>query len=242
MEYYAVLIVVGLFIGLSKGGMGAVLVLLVTPLLSLVMPTATAISLALPLLIIGDLFALYFYWNTWDMHYVRLMLPPAILGIMVGTALLATLDNITLRHILGIFTVIFIVYKLADQRFRTLAYQPRNWHGYLAGAASGLGSALANSGSPPFTAYMLLQDVSPQVFVGTMTLFFAIVNALKVPGLMIAGLLDLHSLLGVAWVIPAIPLGVIAGRWIIVRINKRAFEWFMLFVLTVAAAFLLFEQ
>lgn len=240
MEYYVVLIVVALFIGLSKGGMGAVLVILTTPMLSLIMPTQSAISLALPLLIIGDVFALWFYWKTWDMRYIRLMLPPAILGIVVGTVLLASLDNITLRHILGIFTLIFVVYRIADQRFKSLDYHPRNWHGYLAGAASGLGSALANSGSPPFTAYMLLQDVSPQVFVGTMTLFFAIVNAIKVPGLMIAGLLDLHTLLGVAWVIPAIPLGVLIGRWIIVRINKQAFEWFMLFILVVAAALLLF--
>lgn len=242
MEYYLVLIVVALFIGLSKGGMGAVLIILVTPLLSLVMPTASAISLALPLLLIGDVFALWFYWKAWDMRFIRLMLPPAIIGIVVGTVLLASLDNLTLRHILGILTLIFVVYKIADQRLKSLGYHPRDWHGYLAGAASGLGSALANSGSPPFTAYMLLQDVSPQVFVGTMTLFFAVVNALKVPGLMIAGLMDFNKLLGVIWVTPAIPLGVFTGRWIIDRINKTAFEWFMLLVLVVAAIILLFVQ
>jgi len=240
MGFYIILIVVALLIGLSKGGMGAVLGVLVTPFLSLVMPVSAAISLALPLLMIGDVFALWFFWKTWDMHYIRLLLPMAIAGIIVGTYLLATLNNGTLRHILGLFTLLFVVYKIADTRLKSLDYHPREWHGYLAGAASGLGSALANAGSVPFTAYMLLQDVTPEVFVGTTTLFFAVVNVLKVPGFVVAKLLDLNGLLSVLWAVPLIPVGVYLGRWMIQRINKRAFEGFMLVVLVIASAVLLF--
>lgn len=240
MGFYVILIVVALVIGLSKGGMGAVLGVLATPLLSLVMPVPTAISVSLPMLLIGDAFALWFYWKTWDMHYIRLLVPSAILGIIVGTALLASLDNITLRHVLGIFTLVFVVYKIADRWLRSLDYQPRNWHGYVAGAAAGLGSTLANTGGPPFTAYMLLQDVSPTIFVGTTTLFFAIVNLIKLPGLVLAGLMNLNDLLSAVWVIPLIPTGVYAGRWMVRRINKAAFDWIMLIVLVIAAAVLLF--
>src|SRR5579871_2675942 len=101
MVFYVVLILVALVIGLSKGGMGAVLGVLVTPMLSLVMPVATAISLALPLLMIGDLFALWSFWKTWDWHYIRLLLPFAIFGIVIGTYLLEKLDNTSLKHILA---------------------------------------------------------------------------------------------------------------------------------------------
>jgi uncharacterized membrane protein YfcA len=240
MGFYVILIGVALVIGLSKGGMGAVLGVLATPLLSLVMPVPTAISLSLPMLLIGDAFALWFYWKTWDTHYIRLLVPSAILGIIVGTALLASLDNITLRHVLGIFTLVFVVYKIADRWLRSLDYHPRNWHGYIAGAAAGLGSTLANTGGPPFTAYMLLQNVSPTVFVGTTTLFFAIVNLIKLPGLILAGLMNLNDLISVAWVIVLIPVGVYAGRWMVQRVNKAAFDWIMLVVLVIAAAVLLF--
>lgn len=242
MEFYIVLIVVGLLIGLSKGGMGAVLGVLVTPLLVLVMPPAAAISLSLPLLMIGDIFALQSYWKTWDMRYIRLLLPMAILGILAGTYLLATLNSVTLRHIIGGFTLLFIVYKIADYRLRALDYHPHSWHGYVAGAASGVGSALANAGSVPFTAYMLLQNVTPQVFAGTTTLFFAIVNLLKVPGFILTGLFDLNRLVSVLWSLPLIPVGVYAGRWMIDRINKVTFEYFMLVVLVVASAVLLLSH
>jgi len=232
--------VVSLTIGLSKGGFGAVLILAVTPLLSQAMPVQQAISIALPLLIIGDIFALWMYWNQWDMHYIRLMLPMAIIGIVVGTALLAALPDTVLRPIVGVLALLFVVYKVAGDRLLTLNYTPRDWHGYLAGGASGIGSALANSGSPPFTVYMLLQDVEPKVFIGTTTLFFAIVNFLKVPGLMAANLIDFHDLVGVAWAMPLIPVGVWLGRKLIDRINKVAFERLMLAVLTLASLILIF--
>ena len=240
MAFSIILILVALIIGLSKGGMGAVLGVLITPLLSLVMPVAAAISLALPLLIFGDVFALWFFWKTWDMHYIRLLLPFAVPCILAGTYLLANLSNSTLRPVLGIFTLLFVVYKVVDYRLKSFDYHPRDWHGYLAGGASGLGSALANAGSVPFTAYMLLQDVTPQVFVGTTSLYFAIVNWIKVPSYVAAGLLDLSKLAGVIWALPLIPLGVYAGRWMIKRINKRAFEYVMLVVLVIASAVLLF--
>ncbi len=240
MEYYVIIITAAALVGLSKGGLGAMLGVLVTPALSMVMPVQDAISLALPLLIFGDVFALWFYWKTWDMHYIRLMLPAAIPGIIVGTFLLARLDNITLRHILGVFTLIFVIYRIASNRLKVLNYHPRDWHGYLGGAASGLGSALANNGGPPFTAYLLLQELSPEAFVGTATLFFAVVNLIKLPGLISAGLMDFSQLLGVIWVLPVIPIGVFIGRLVIGRINKVAFEWFMLAVLTLASYMLLF--
>lgn len=239
MEFYVVLIVVALLVGLSKGGLGAVLGVLVTPLLVLVMPPQVAQALSLPLLMIGDVFALHSYWKTWDMHYVRLLLPMSIVGVLVGTYLLTTLNSVTLRHIIGGFTLLFVVYKLADYRLRSLDYHPRDWHGYLAGAGSGIGSALANAGAVPFTAYMLLQNLTPQVFVGTTTLYFAVLNVLKVPGYILAGLFDLNRLVSVLWAIPLIPVGVYVGRWVVKRINKRVFEWIMLVVLVIAAVVLL---
>lgn len=239
-EFILIVILVSLLIGLSKGGMGAVLVVLATPLMALVMPVSHAISVVLPLLLLADAFALALYWNTWEMRYVKLMLPLAVLGVILGSYLLAALPDTLMRPILGIFTLIFIVYKLADRWLSTLHYHPKDWHGYLAGFASGLGSALANTGAPPFTAYMLLQEVSPKVFVGTTTLFFAIVNALKIPGLVVNGLLDLNDLVGIAWALPLIPFGVWLGRWLVQRLNPVAFERFLLFALFIAAMILLF--
>ncbi|MDX2160512.1 MAG: sulfite exporter TauE/SafE family protein [bacterium] len=238
-QFVAVVAFVALLIGLSKGGLGAVLAVLSTPLLSQVMPVADAISLALPMLIIADLFALRVYWRQWDMHYIRLLLPTSVVGILVGTFMLANLPDDVLRRLLGLFVLFFVGYRLLADRLSSIAYQPRNWHGTVAGFIAGTGSAVANVGGPPFTIYMLLQNIAPLAFVGTTTLYFALVNLIKLPPLVAAGLMDIDVLLRAAWVLPLLPVGVWAGRKVINRINQRTFERLMLIVLSVTAIYLL---
>ena len=98
---------------------------------------------------------------------------------------------------------------------------------------------MANAGGPPVTAYLLLQKLPPLAFIGTQTLFFATINALKLPGFLSANVIDLPRLLSVLWALPIIPLGVWIGKWVILRLNQRVFEWLMLILLVYAGVSLL---
>lgn len=246
MDFIILIIVIALLIGLSKGGFGGpVPVSLITPLLSQYMPASQAVGLALPLLLIGDVIALRIYWGQWDIQRVKLMLPLAVIGILTGTAVLLALadsnQDLFLRRILGVFTLLIVLYKIGSDALKNMQYQPHNWHGQLAGWAAGFGSALANVGAPPFTAYMLLQKVNPTVFIGTATLFFAVVNALKLPfTLLSSNVLNLPMLASVIWVVPVIPLGSWIGKRFIGRVNQQVFERFMLVLLFFMSLYMLF--
>jgi uncharacterized membrane protein YfcA len=245
MNIMILAVIVAILIGLSKGGFGgAVPVMFITPLLSQFMPATQAVGLVLPLLIIGDVIALSFYWRQWDIRQVKLLLPMAIVGIICGGVLLILLaeakQDVLMRRILGTFTLIFVVYRVASTRIRSLDYVPRQWHGYLAGWASGFGSALANVGAPPYTIYMLLQDVSPTTFIATSTLFFFIVNVLKLPiTLLSSNVLNLHLLLSILWVVPIIPVASWFGRRFIARTNQKQFEQLMLVLLFIMSVYML---
>jgi hypothetical protein len=230
-----------LIIGLSKGGLSPALAVIIAPLLALVMPVRQSLSLALPLLLLGDAFALYTYWKTWDTRYIRLLLPAAIVGIVVGALVLASLPDDAIRRLVGAFVMLFVVYKLLEQRLTRLRYHPRNWHGIIAGWIAGTGSMVANVGGPPYTIYMLLQnDVTPRSFTGTATLFFAIVNAVKLPFLGMANIFNANDVLTYLWALPFIPLGVIIGRWMVTRIDRKTFDYVMLIALVICAVVLLF--
>jgi uncharacterized membrane protein YfcA len=245
MSFTLIVLIASLMIGLSKGGLGGpVPVALLTPLLSFIMPASQAVGLVLPLLIFADMFALYIYWKQWDARQVRLMLPMGVLGVILGGILLLALaennQNDLLRRLIGAFTLFFVIYKLSSGWLAALEYHPRGWHGYVAGWASGFGSALANMGAPPFTAYMLLQKTTPLTFVGTTTLFFAIINLLKLPiTLMSSKVLNLHLLASILWAVPFIPVGVWLGRRFVDRVNAKAFENMMLILLGAMGLFLL---
>ena len=202
------------------------------PLLSTVMPVSAAVGLTLPMLLLGDVLALRAYWRQWEWRYLRLLLPTAAVGILVGVMLLTNLSDVLLRRLLGIFTLVLVTYKLGSDRLERLTYQPRNWHGWLAGGSAGLASAMANAGGPPITVYLLLQQRPALQFLGTTTLFFSLVNVIKLPFFLSTRVIDTAELVNILWVLPAIPVGVWLGKKLLTRLNQTAFEWVMIGLLT----------
>lgn len=240
-QFAAVVVIACILIGLSKGGLGGPMPpMLTTTLLSQFMPVSHAVSLALPLLMIGDMFAMWAYWRKWDMSYIRVMLPAAAVGVVIGLFLLAHLNNAVLRPLLGFFTLIFVVYKVASDHIKSIEYQPREWHSVLVGGTTGLSSAMANAGAPPWTIYMLLRRVPPETFIGTTTLLFASINIMKLPGTIIAGLFDFHLLASIIWCLPLVPVGVFIGRRFVHKVDPVFFERLMLVLLFLVSLILIF--
>lgn len=242
MDFRVSIALAALIIGLAKGGLlGPIAGALILPLLSQSMPVSEAVGVTLPLLIFADVFALRFYWREWEISYLKLLLPASLIGILMGTALLATLSDDALRRTLGFLTLLILIYKLTSDSLTKVEYSPRPWHGYLAGWASGFASSLANAGGPPITVYLLLQKTKPMAFVGTTALFFAIINWLKLPGFFKVGVVNLDILWGMVWALPLIPLGVWMGRKGVERFERKAFDGFMTVMLALAAFILLFK-
>jgi hypothetical protein len=155
--------------GHDCGTLGA----LATPLLALVMPTAQVIGLILPILLLADIFAVSFCWRRWNSELGLLLIPGAIVGVTIGTFFITNAPTETLRTTLGVIALIFTVYSIFEGRIQgLLKYHPRNWHGLLAGTITGFSSALAHTGGPPVSIYLLLQDVTPRVFLATSAIFF----------------------------------------------------------------------
>jgi hypothetical protein len=228
-----------LMIGLSKGGLGGPLpVSMVTPLLALVMDAREAVVLVLPFLIFADIFALRAYWMLWDTRLLLFMLPPAVVGVIAGGISLSIIPDNDLKIIIGIATLMVIGYKLSADYFESIDYTSQNWHSLIAGTASGFGAALANAGAPPFTVYMLLRKVESIPFIGTATLFFAVVNLLKIPIFLQQDLIQLDSFLSVIWALPIVPLGVYLGRRALDYISQIMFERIMLILLFVTVILL----
>lgn len=234
------IVIASFLIGISKGGIGGPLpVSLTTPLLALVMPPADAVVLILPLLIFADIFALYAFWKQWDNRLLVVMLPPAIVGVLAGGIFLSIIPGNVLKIVIGFATLLVLLFKLLADHIAALEYKTHTWHSLLAGAVSGFGAALANAGAPPFTVYMLLRKTRSVSFIGTATLFFAIVNLLKFPIYFERGLIKPDFFATILWVLPVVPLSVWAGRRALDHISQTIFERIML-VLLFAIVILLF--
>jgi len=239
---YIVIIIalLGFMIGIAKGGFGGLGTLL-TPILSLVLPVASAVGVLLPMLIVGDAFALYMYWKEWDSDLVKQMLPAGIVGALIGTFLLSRLPTNLLRVILGIFVLLVVAYKFVSDRIKAITYKSSPWHAPLAGLLAGIASGMFNSGGPAFNSYLLLKKVSARPFIATGAIYFAILNLIKVPGFLYTGVLNLPLLVSLWWVFIFIPLGIWIARMTVTRVSPLTFERIIV-ILLIFSGFWLFWQ
>jgi uncharacterized membrane protein YfcA len=242
IAYIIVVALAAFLTGLSKGGLGGMTGALITPMMALVMPMEEAIGLLLPILMLGDAFALAAHWRGWDQRRIWILLAGAVAGVTVGTFVITTLPSSVLRKGLGGLVLFFVLYRLFEQCILgALQYQARRWHGLLAGSLSGFTSTLAHAGSPPITIYLLMQNLRPDVFVATAVLFFAVLNWIKVPYYYYAGLFDFSTQLKLIWLTPLVPLGVWLGKLLVDRIDKVWFERVIIILLLISGILLLAE-
>lgn len=232
--------VAAFLLGFVKAGIGGSVGPLVTIVAVLVLPVQVALGVLLPLLMVGDALALAALWRRWDLRAVGLLLPGAALGVAAGTYLLAQADSELLSRLLGVLMLLFVLYWLLAPRLARLAdARPGPWHGHLAGTIAGVTSALAHSGGPPVAMYLLARRTDPVPFVATSALVFAVVNVIKVPAYAAAGLFDPSLQLQLWWAVPIIPLGVVVGRWMVARIDRRRFHIVSVALLAAAGIYLL---
>src|SRR4029077_16676838 len=95
------------------------------------------------------------------------MVPFMIVGIVTGTPLLAHLPRNASLIALGIFTLGYAIYSLAQRG--ALATVNHNW-AFLAGFCGGLSGTLFGAGGPPYAIYLSHRPLSKEQFRATMTL------------------------------------------------------------------------
>ncbi len=240
--YVAIVIaILGFMIGFAKGGFSGLGALL-TPILALVLPVALAVGVLLPMLMVGDAFALYMYWKEWDLDLVKRMLPAGIIGALVGTFLLSSVSPNGLRIILGIFVLGLVAYKFLSDWIQALRYEPRHWHAPAAGLLSGVASGMFNYGGPAFSSYLLLQKLKARPFIATTAIYFALLNLIKVPGFLYTGVLNLPLLFSLWWVFLFIPVGIWVARMMLTRLSPSAFEWIIIVLLIFSSLWLLWQS
>lgn len=229
-------------IGLSKGGVGGMLGPLVTATMAMVLPANVAVGLLLPLLIVGDAFAVAAHWGRWSRYHVVRLVPASALGVLLAVGILTSVSPLLLRRGLALLILAFLGYRSVSSRFRrSAAYEHQGWHGPAAGAVAGFTSGLAHVGGPPISIYLLLQNLSPSTYAATSALFFAALNLIKLPLYGLSGLIQLPVLIRTLWLLPLMPLGVWAGRWFTRRVAQETFERVIMGLLLMSAVFLLLE-
>ena len=216
------------FLGMSKGGFSGV-GLMATPLLALVLPPLQAAAILLPILILQDCISVFVYRRNWDARNLKVMLPGAVIGVCAAWVLAVHVSDAHVRLAVGAIALGFVINhwfggQPAESRHPLV---PR---GVFWGSVSGFTSTLCQAGGPPFQVYVLPQRLEKLTFVGTMAIFFAVINLMKVIPYFALGQ---FSTAGFATSVALVPLAVATnflGIWL-VRVTPTTLFYKLTYVL-----------
>lgn len=226
-------------VGLAKGGLSGLGPLL-TLLVATTVPTKVAIGVLLPILMVGDVAALWAHRGRWDRQILARLLPGAAFGVLVASLFLQSVSEQGLRWMLAAFTLVFVAYRLVETRVaRAASVTPGPGWAAAAGTAAGVTSTVAHVGGPPVAVYLLAARVPPRPYVATSAALFFVINWMKVPGYLTAGLFDTDLLRTLAPVVVLIWPGILVGRWFVTVVRQEVFDRFILASLVVGALLLL---
>jgi uncharacterized membrane protein YfcA len=214
-----------LLTGIFKGGFGGGPGGIAVALMSIFVAPADAAGIVLPILCAMDIFGLLAYRNSWSRHHVRVLIPGALLGIVLGALAFGVVPVKWVRLLIGLIAVTFTLNRWFDiaQRLGSNLGKPGRVIGFFSGATSGLTSTLAHAGGPPLLVYLLPQRMEKTIFVGTSVVFFAIVNYVKLIPYGMLGQLSTDNLGLSLLFAPLAPLGIWLGLQLERRIPEKPF-------------------
>ena len=237
--FYFVAIPAVILLGLAKGGFSG-LGIASTPLLALYLPPLEAAALILPILITQDAISVYVYRHNWDAWNLKVMLPGAFAGMAIGWLLASHLSDALVRIIIGVIGLSFV----ANTWLRRKAVEPAKAtavSGVIWGGVSGFISFMTQAGSPPFQVHVLPQRLPKLVLVGTATIFFAIINVLKVGPYFMLAQFTAKNFATSLLLLPIAVLANFAGIWL-VRVTPTGIFYQIAYVLLFFVSLLLLWQ
>ncbi|MGI4894631.1 MAG: TSUP family transporter, partial [Janthinobacterium lividum] len=222
---FVLLAVSALVIGFAKTSIGGAAVLAVAVFAS-VLPAKESTGAILPLLLVGDVFAIAAYRRHADWGLLVRLFPSVAVGVLVGVGFVRVVDDTVMRRSIGVVLILLVAVhiwrqrRLRTQRLRgevgaTTVGSGRRWvvaagFGFLAGFTT----MVANAGGAPMSIYLFTMGLGVMSFLGTGAWFFFIVNLFKTPFSVGLGLITTDSLLLDLKLAPAVVVGALIGRWV----------------------------
>jgi uncharacterized membrane protein YfcA len=172
---------------------------------------------------------------------MRILVPGAVLGILLGTATFRFLDENLIRLMIGVLALAFVLRYSLARRPAAESTTPDRKAGSFWAALSGFTSFVAHAGGPPLSVYLLPQNMDKTLFVGTTVIYFAFVNFLKLVPYSLLGQFSGENLLTSLILSPLAPLGMWLGIWLHRRIDERLFYQTVYLMLAVVGLKLLYD-
>jgi len=232
-EYFWFLAVLAvLAVSISKAGFGGAMGSLSVPILIFILPPKQALGVLLPLFLVTDVWVVYIWRNMLEKRILLVMCTFGIIGQIVGWLLFDYLNDQILTGLIGSIALI-TAFNYAWRRIRpmnktsveiAISVSKRIFQrGAMWCGLSGISSFVSLSGGIPAQIFLLPHGLARQSFVGTLCVYFFVINIVKIPFYIEIGIFSEATFTISLWLLLVIPIGVFIGKTLNTLLSDKIF-------------------
>lgn len=233
--------IASVILGISKAGIKGIGIIIVT-LMALAFGAKESTGLMVPLLIVGDIFAVVYYNRHAQWKYIIRFLPWMIFGLLIGVLIGKDLPEKSFKYGMSaiILASVILMYWWDIRKSKVVPQHPAfaGFTGIMAGFTTMIGN-LAGAFS---NIYFLAMRLPKNVFIGTAAWLFLIINTIKLPfHIFVWKTITKESLLIDLKLIPAVLIGLLIGIRLVKIIQEKYYRKMILILTAIGAILILFR-
>jgi len=227
--------------GIAKSGLGGSMTLISIPLMTIVMPLNEALGIVLPILIFSDFIATYKYRKEFDLSTLKLMVPFAAIGVVIGSLTFSYFSEELLKFIIGLMGFLFAGHYFFLKKNKEAKSEKNFLKGGICSTISGFTSFCVHAGGTPVSIYLLPLRLKKEIYVGTRIIFFTFMNLIKLPFYINLSMTNFVTFKQSVILFPVAFLGILIGYKLLKIIDEKLFYNILYALILVSSTKLIFD-
>lgn len=240
-EDWVLAVAAALILGIAKSGVKGIGIIVVT-LLIIVFGGKASTGILLPMLTMGDLFAVWYYRRHTQWKYLFRLLPAMMLGVLLGVWVGKDLPEQLFKQSMALIILGSVVMMYWWEK-RPVQKVPDNWwFAGIMGLGAGFSTMIGNLAGPFANIFFLAIRLPKNEFIGTAAWLFFIINLFKLPfHIFVWETVTWQSFALNLSLFPAIALGLLLGVKLVERIREKNYRQMILLLTALGALLILFR-
>ena len=228
-------------LGVSKSGIKGIAALIVTGF-ALVYGAKTSTGVLMPLLLVGDVFAITYYKRHVQWKYIVKLMPWMVLGVLAGVVGGSYISDDFFKYGMGGIILFSVgqMYYWENKKDKTV---PTHWSfGTIMGVLAGFTTMVGNLAGAFSNIYFLAMRLPKNAFIGTAAWLFFIINSFKVPfHIWSWETINTSSLPKSLELVPFVVAGLFVGVFLVKKINDESYRKLILLFTALGGIVILFN-
>lgn len=236
---WSLVLLAALIIGLSKSGLKGIAILAVT-LLAIVFGGKSSTGILLPMLMVGDVFAVIYYNRHAQWKYLFRLMPWMLAGVLLGVWVGEEIPETTFRHGMAAIIILTVIMMFWWEKRKDRPVPEQWWFAGGMGLAAGFTTMVGNLAGAFTNIFFLAMRLPKEEFIGTAAWLYFIVNLFKLPfHIFVWETVSMDTVALNLRLLPGITIGLLVGVRLIKLIKNHQYRKLIL-VLTAIGALMIF--